>query len=542
MLGLGMVPAVVQGDLAKVELNSRVVSASVLRQGLALVVREVRVPAGRGKYKLDALPDALDGSFWYGSPDGVTVDDVVTKLRYVERTASSAPTITDLLAANVGKRIHFFVSVSRGTNQEPRLQEYRAVLSSFTPPNTLTFKTDDGYLFYPPGSIVKLDTNGLKTKAGSVPVEEIDFTSDAKHPGRIDFATLENDAAWTGSYLVSLDSPSSASVVSKAQLALGGIKFDNTDVQVVTGSPTLPEIVKFDLASGFGSLNAYLKNNQEAYRRYRNVNRDPYTYLATYFNQGYGAQSAYITYDPYLGGGFGGGGSGNIVIANADDAQVYSQAPRQETPSIQVEDLFGFPLGHVSLEPGDRLTRVMFRTDASYKRLYRWMLTHPVNNPYRQPEKPVNQVDKIIKLANTSGKPWPTGAAMVVENNVPLGQVPMRFTSAGKSAELVLGTVNDIPTSESVKEISRARTEVRSTVLTAVSSEATLTVENTRKEDLPFEISYQLSGQVTDAGGGQLEQLSAMLNGFNPESLITWNFVLKPGESRTFVVKFITNV
>jgi len=555
MLGLGYIPAAMQDTaLAKVELKSRVVSASVLRQGIALVVREVQVPAGKGSYKLDALPDALDGSFWYGSPDGVTVGDVDTKLRFVDRP-SEVRSINEVLLANVGKKIHFFVSTSAGYNQPPVQKEYRAVLVSMAPPgygynNTVpTFKTDDGYLFDAEGTITKVDTAGLKTTVmRKAPMQEIDFEAETQHAGKVDFATLEETAAWAGSYLITLESATNASLVSKAQLALGGIKFDDTDVQVVSGMPTLSQLAKYDLASGFGSLSAYLKNNQESYRRYRVVNRDPYIFIPDFFDR-QSAFSRYVTFDPtentviYDSGrmvGMAGAGLGGAYGSNGlDEPQAtYNSAPRQETSTYQVEDLFGFPLGRISLEPGDRLSRVMFRVPANYNRLYRWSL----KRTNAQDSRIEGSVEKIIRVKNESKQPWPNGPAMIVENNLPLAQVPMHFTPIGKEAELVLGTVSDIPTSEVMKEISREQVRVRDMSLYAVTCEATLQVENTRKESLPFEIDYDLSGEVRDSAGGRVEKVSAQLNGYNPESLIRWNFTLKPGEIKTFVVKFVTNV
>jgi hypothetical protein len=532
------------------ELKSRVVSASVLKQGLALVVREVDVPSGRGTFKLDALPDALDGSFWYGSPDGVDVNDVTTKLRFKTKPVK-ASTIAELLNANLNHRIHFYETESNWTvrGNETKLKEVYGVLVDVPQSNNYggvvggyTFRLDNGDL-YSPGAITRLDTKGLKTTVNQgYPDEEIDFQVEAKHGGRVDFATLEPDAAWTDSYLVTLSTDSKAEVVSKAQLAVGGLKMANTEVQVVSGSPTLPERVKYDLAAGFGSLTAYLNNQQENYRRFRMVNRDPYVFIPTYFGQGSGfGQSAMFARDMAGGRGFGGGGFGMQSAGEIDEpSPVFGNQPRTTTATEKVEDLYGFPLGHVDLEPGDRLSRVMFRVESPYERLYRWNIVHDIQSPYVQ-QREESMVEKILQVKNTSELPWPSGSAMIVENNVPLGQVTMNFTPVGKSCELGLGEVTDIPVHQTVRELSRTNVEVRGNRLSEVTSEATLVVENTRKEDLPYEVSYQVSGKVVDGNGAQVEQLGTS-SVFNPESHMTWKFTLKAGETKQFTVKFKTNV
>jgi len=535
-------------DLAVTELKSRVVSAAVLKQGLALVVREVVVPGKGRKFKLDAWPDALDGSFWYGSPDGVVIGDVQTKLRFKEASGRVAHSIAELLAANVGKRMHFFITTDQYT-PKPQKEEIYATLETFPPPNQepATFKMDDGFLrAIPIASIRKLDPKGLSVKGApsQMPVQQIDFEVDPGKSGRVDFITLENTAAWTGSYLVNLQDQSTASVVSKAQLAVGGLKLDNTKVQVVSGSPVMPDVVKFDLASGFGSLNAYLKDNQEAYRRYRIVNRDPYTLIPSLFDrQSNFNQSAYSSgsfANSYggVGGGLGGGGLGGF--APTDELQMpYSPQPRQTTNPEQVEDLFGFPLGVVSMEPGDRLSRVMFRTQSSYDRLYRWTLVR--RRAYlNQPAVKTDKVAKLIKIKNTSDVPWPSGSALIVENGTPLAQVVMPFTSKGKIAPIEIGKADDIPISEKVREITREPIRIRSFDYTLVTNEETLTVENTRSDELPFEIVFEGSGTVLDAGGGTLELVGSNLDELDTFSRLTWSFKLKPGEIKTFVMKYKT--
>ncbi|HSI71840.1 MAG TPA: hypothetical protein VK934_01575, partial [Fimbriimonas sp.] len=66
-------------------MKSRIVEASVFKSGLVMLTREVQIPAGEGLYKLDVLPEAIDGTFWYRSADGLTIGDVETKLRIKDR-------------------------------------------------------------------------------------------------------------------------------------------------------------------------------------------------------------------------------------------------------------------------------------------------------------------------------------------------------------------------------------------------------------------------------------------------------------------------
>lgn len=539
---LGATTPQAHSDLAQLELKTHIVSLSVLRQGVALVVREGRVEPGSHQYKLDFLPDALNGSFWYGSPEGVQVGDVKTKLRFVNDNREVA-SLEDVLANNVGREVDFFAYtyLPSGTVQN----EYKGKLTDYNASrNTCSFLLSDGFLFQlGVNQISRIDTKGLilssKTKR---PVQEIDFDSTSDKAGAVDFATLEPQATWTGSYLVDLNDPYVASIVSKAQLAVAGLTLDDADVQVVSGNPVLREIGKYDLASGIGGLAAFMNGDQSSFFQYRLSNRDPYDFLGMPQNPSGVALDSELGANlnirrDYNGFGRGGGGGGG-----AYEAQSFNSAPAQTTGTEKVEDLYGFPLGKVAMQPGDRLSRVMFRVQSPYQRLYKWTVGRA--NPYGQANGVPDQsdvVEKIIKIKNDSKMPWPTGSAMLVEKHVPLGQVDMDFVPIGKFAELRLGEVSDIPTRSKVNELSRASVVVRGANMTLVSSQTTLSVENTRSEPIEMEIVYELTGTIDDPGGAQVESISARGNAYNPENLLTWTFTLKPGESKQFVVKFKAN-
>src|SRR5579862_7914424 len=98
-------------------LHSRVVSAAIFKPGIAMLVREVEVPSGSGLYALDDLPDAIDGTFWYSSPDDAQISDVDTTIRLQEDSKTyDAKTIAEMIYANVGK--HLSIKVYQGSQLE----------------------------------------------------------------------------------------------------------------------------------------------------------------------------------------------------------------------------------------------------------------------------------------------------------------------------------------------------------------------------------------------------------------------------------------
>lgn len=530
---------------ATVELKSRIVSASVFKPGIAMIVREVKVPAGKGKYKLDVLPDILDGSFWYGSNDGAVVGDVQTKLRIGEKSVKTeAKSIAEYLTSNEGKQVKLTVANAKGGEDE-----VEGTIVSVSP--QITIKLANGHLrTVNIGSVVDLDPTGLSS-AGEIKVptvnEQIDFEVTASKPATVRFLTLENGAAWQGSYMVVLGDQD-AKITGKAQLVVGGLKFENTDVQVLAGLPALPKDTKFDLAAGVGSMVAWLRGAQEPYRALREGPRDPYTLIQSVLQQAQSrVRTTYADSSTFAGYGFGGGGFGGGqgayvgAIGTADfDAQYSNSSQAQQERSAdeslaRVEDLYSYPLGKVSLDPGDRLTRILVDESAHYERLYRWEVSMVRSQPYDQPHER-DRVVKLLRLQNRGKLPWTGGKALVMKDNNPLAETDMPFTAAGQDASLELGDVQDIPVNRTSKELRREQTTILGRYYNAVTVETTLTVENPRSEAITMEIRHDVGGEVLSAEGAEITVMGTALTSANKNSRVQWTITLKPGEKRQFTM------
>jgi len=548
--------AVLAGASSPTVLKSRITNASVFKPGLVFIMREVQVPAGNGSYRVDFLPDALDGSFWY-SAKGVKVNQVETRIKIVEAEEVVKPvTVLDHLMANVGKNVSMLVT--KYTNSPTRPNETERVVGTLVDASQngqLTVKTADGGLrTLSSGSIQKLDLKGLtgmlkrKTKRPDI---AITFDAFGNTPGVVEFITLENGAAWTSSYMINLNNEADATVVGKAQIALGGIAFKDTDVSVVAGMPNMPsttnpdnpserQVGRFDLASGFGSLVAYLRGSQEDYRQYRGVNIDPYALIPNLTNvnrSGFYYQSA--SYGPMSGGG-GGGGYG----LGGNDATALTAMPEPFGPSggydnrstiqnmARVEDVFSYPVGKLTMAPGERITRLLFTNEANYKRIFRWELAETRRNYYDNLSL-INRVSKILRVTNNTKTPWTAGKCMVTKDGTPLASIDMPFTAVGQDANLELGTVQDILTKRESKETKREQvTGPSREIRNAVTVEETLTVTNARLEPVELEVQFTFEGTHVSSDSESNRALGLMLNALNPQTRATWMVKLKPGESK----------
>jgi len=550
---------VLAGAPSQTVLKSRITSASVFKPGLVFIVREVQVPAGKGSYRVDFLPDAIDGSFWY-SAKGVKVNQVETRMKVVEKEEKLKPiTVLDHILANVGKKVSMLVTKYTGNPAKPNeAEKVIGTLVDASPGGQLTIKTADGGLrTVSSGSIQKLDLAGLtgmlkrKTKRADI---AITFDAFGNTGGVVEFITMENCAAWTSSYMINLNNEADATVVGKAQIALGGIAFKDTDVSVVAGMPNMPsttnpdnpnerQVSRFDLAAGFGSLVAYLRGSQEGYRQYRGTNVDPYTYipnLANSYRNGQYYQSA--SYDASYtlgmgGGGYGGGRAGSEVLGLTAAAEPYGPDGGYDNRNTvdkmaRVEDVFAYPVGKLDMDPGERITRLLFTDDANYKRIFRWELTEARRNYYENPNV-TNRVSKILRVTNKTRTPWTAGKCMVTKDGTPLASIDMPFTAVGQDANLELGVVQDIITRRESKETGRENvTMPNRETRSAVTVEETLTVTNARIEPVEVEVQFTFEGTHLSSDADSNRALGLMLSALNPQTRAIWTVKLKPGESK----------
>jgi hypothetical protein len=517
------------------ELASRIVSAHIYRPGLVFLVREVTIPAGRGSYRLDVLPEVLDGSLWYEAAEGATLSDLTTVLRLQERSFDvEAETIPELLAANVGRRVKIWVAGPAGA----RPSALEGTVANFQlPQGVLTLRLDSGNVRSVPLNLIsELAADGLKTtieRQAPVPVQHISFQAEAARPASIRFASLETGAIWTASYRLELLSSASARLEAKGQLGLAGLRFEDTEVVAMAGLPRLSAGTKVDLASGLGPLAAYVNNTQSRHRAHHPAPGDPYDSLPQLIAALDRLMQSSAAAQPYYGGpgGFGGGMGGgtgggaiDFITFDSTDSSTVARpgviAP--ETSPQQMEDLYAYPFGKLSLAPGDRLTRVLFQANASYERLLVWT-------------NETNVVHSTLRVRNETKMPWTGGKCMVMMDGAPLAQVEMPFTALNDQAELTIGTAQDVVVDRDVVEVSRRSLPPHmGRVWTEVTLRATFTARNLRTEPARLDLRVAIDGEVTEAAGAKVTVRPNPRSPLNPRSEVVWSTTLAPGEEKTF--------
>jgi len=505
--------------------SSRIISASIFRAGLALVTREVSVPAGKATYALDAVPEALDGGFWYGSPDeGVKVRDVLTRFDWVEKTVDFEPrSIGDYLAANVGKKLRF--SIPKGNQGE--LETIEANLLRMDPPpyGGAYFKLEGNKLrTINPQAIVELDLTGLEQtwkRKVKTPRVRIEFEVDAAKPARVRWTTLEVGPAWTPSYLLELFPLKEAEMTAKVQIGLPGWTFDQTDVQLLAGKPTVTTNWAADLAAAQGTVTDYLNGSGP---KWRNDPPDPLEGFERWQDQllSYGGQQI-----GYYGGGFGGGGFGvgGQFASNSEGTFARTYQDTRSTDFFAREPeinrnggVFSYPMGKLSMKPGDRLTRVVFTSTGKAERIIEWRF-----------EPNGNALSDQVEITNTGKLPWTGGRCTILNDGTPLAMTMAPFTGAGQIAVLKLGDALDFKRSTS-ESITAGETIKRPNSFTPTAwHTVTLRLTNTRDEPVNLRLVFIRECMELVADGATAER-SVPEGGVQPLTL-TLRASIKAGET-----------
>ena len=162
-----------------------------------------------------------------------------------------------------------------------------------------------------------------------------------------------------------------------------------------------------------------------------------------------------------------------------------------------------------------------------------------------------NTIWHQLELTNNSKVPWTTGAALTMQGPLPLGQDILAYTSIGGKTLLPLTIAVDVRGATEEEEVSRqpnaANFESYSYAL--VKKKGTISVTNSRKENSDMCVSLAIGGKVesaTDAGKVKLNDFrnddwdDAGYMRVNNHSDVTWEFTLKPGETKmvSYTVSF----
>jgi hypothetical protein len=152
------------------------------------------------------------------------------------------------------------------------------------------------------------------------------------------------------------------------------------------------------------------------------------------------------------------------------------------------------------------------------------------------------------ELTNSGTAPWTTGAALILKNNLPLGQELMTYTPPGAKTLLPVTVAVDMTGDLQEKELGRTVNALRldGYEYSLIQKRATISIDNFRKEKSTTRVTFTVTGKAdkaTEGGKIEINDRRANVNvgdisRANNESTVSWDLVVEPGTCKVLTVDY----
>ena len=215
------------------------------------------------------------------------------------------------------------------------------------------------------------------------------------------------------------------------------------------------------------------------------------------------------------------------------------------------QDLFVYSLPNLRLRKGDRAAVSIFKAKVPYRDVYTWDLhlqrediaTAPSGAGIDSPLKlSTNKVWHQIELTNTTGVPWTTGAAMIMQGHQPLAQELLTYTSRKDACRVPVTVSVETRGAFSEKETDRKLNALKwdGYHYAKIDNEASFHLCNNKPSPIDVEITVKLGGRVSEASDEGKISLAPFhredwnnyrgSTAVNNRSVVAWKVNLKPGD------------
>lgn len=491
---------------------------TVFKDGHAYVMHEGRMPVENGQVVLDYLPTPVLGTFWSYSADEKVALTGVTASRRIVTLDTTALNLREMLEANIGAEV--IVREVSGEKYEATIldvperssEELGRTATVGSPPSLpvkgdiILFKVEEGTKVVQTGRIQEVLIKGGKVKTtGKTPAFrnclrlKLDFGKDKPAAeAKVGMMYVQKGLRWIPNYRVSIDGKGQAKVKMEATIINELTDLDDATVNLVIGVPSF-------------------------------VMKDAIDPIA--LQQTLAGLSAYFRPDTRLGGQQFSNAIRSQISSNTSTTLMDFQpadGPADLGPSLpgggKVEDLYVFPLRNVTLRKGQRMVVPVAEVAAPYKDVYTLDLAagppqevwQSFGNEQKAEAAKMLAAPKVmhkIRLTNTTGSPFTTAPALILNEGKVVAQSLMLYTTPGSQVDLAVTAALDVgvrKTDQEVKRTHNAETWEKNTYA-RVDLEGTITLVNRKKEALEVEVVRNVIGNVDKADNdGKAQMLNVL--------------------------------
>jgi len=254
-------------------------------------------------------------------------------------------------------------------------------------------------------------------------------------------------------------------------------------------------------------------------------------------------------------------------------ARVAPPQPEAEGPAVpaippelgaeQAQDLFVYHVPKLSLRAGERAAVPVIAAKVPFRSIHTWDVHLARGGAEALPDagkhaSPIrllkNEVWHQVELTNKTAVPWTTGAALVVEGYLPIGQELLTYTSVGARCQLPLTVAVDVRGTYEETEAERIVKAVhfQGYDYAKITKKGTLRVTNYKKKPIALYLACQFGGNAVEASDdGKIAitdfQASDWGNvqghpSLNGHSTIRWELAVEPGATKEVTCRYSFHV
>ncbi len=513
--------------------SSRITSIGLFKNGLAVVRREVTLPAD-GVYEIADVPQPAHGTFWVESSAVIQTRMTTREFEVPMRTTAGVNLQDDLAGRTV--TIHFrdaggppvtgrVVDLHAGAGQpgwgrlyettSPQWSRWEnasrpyAGNSPGASPRFLVIDSGQGFDYVDTSVIATLHVDQAATTVREQrPVLLIAASGITAQPANVVISYLTKGIAWAPSYRIDMTDPRMLKIAQQAIIKNELEDLDDVQIDLISGFPS----IEFASVLSPLSLETTL---QEFFVQLSQLNQL--------------AQSS-----P------GGLISQQMITSNSvSPSDGWANLPI--TPTGEGVDVHYQPIGRHTMREGDSLMLTVTTSSAACERVVEWIVPdtrdaygRPAGEWSRQPN--VEDTWDAVRFRNPFTFPMTTAPAMIVARGRFNGQRTSRWVNPGEQSTLQItpalsvrthATENEVPGEREVTDLGGQR--FRRTL-----TKGQLLVGNHRNEPITVIIRRQFSGELVEADGNPEQSLREEgVYSINPRHELTWRLTLAPGQEQT---------
>ncbi|GEM_PF-2362308 len=521
-----MPPLVFAEDSAENELKPKTVA--VFKNGYGFFVSEGEFETENGWAKTGSVPEAALGTFWLGTGEkNVLIEEAITCLEETTKEINAISMI-ELLKANIGNKVEVIVrpdssiiagilkAVPESDSTSRTSSSMYSLSASYHPYSDAQFvliSTDEGDVAVEMSDFIRVKFP--ENHSTSLEVESKEEKLKFKVPVEAGTATLRasyfrDGISWVPSYLINIDDEKKASLTMKAILINDAEKLENTDVSFVIGYPNFK----------YAGIDSPLCLGQTLAQFVRTLQRGGVPAASAGAFSNIMTQTVQIAPDP------------RYYDSGSSDEDRYDYTTIPGLPGNSESDLFVYRKSGVTLDKGERGYYPILTDRVDFQDIYKWDVSGSDSE---------QQVWHFLRLINSTDHPWTTAPVLVVnDGSVPLSQDTINYTPKKASTDVRLtAAVNVQAESQEVETDREIKKRWYHGYYDLVTLEGELYLKNFTPEKIKIEVTKNLTGVVLESNHeGKAAKDGSRLERLNPNSSVSWEVTLEPGEDITLEYKY----